>query len=205
MRKCRWSDHSRNDALVIQKESVWWFKNILSQVSEHIWWCNLLYMTLPWHEWLISRRSLPSVKDFRWTCRIPNSFNSQSDPALNGRHQDHEGFKNRFVKVGMKKKHQKSMMFIGKSMKIQFIGFLLCVVLCPWKNVVQVVTNLEVIRPNDEAIDMRDGRISNGLPCQEEIQRWMVAKSCTSWKWWFIQLFIGFQPSKVMQDFFHLQ
>ena len=32
--------------------------------------------------------------------------------------------------------------------------------------------------------------------------RWMVAKSCTSWKRCFIPLFIGFQPSKVVQDFF---
>ena len=30
-------------------------------------------------------------------------------------------------------------------------------------------------------------------------------KSCTSWKRWFIPLFIGFQPSKVVQDFFHPQ
>ena len=30
---------------------------------------------------------------------------------------------------------------------------------------------------------------------------WMVAKSCTSWKRWFIPLFIGFQPSGEVQDF----
>ena len=30
-------------------------------------------------------------------------------------------------------------------------------------------------------------------------------KSCTSWKRWFIPFFLGFQPSQLMQDFFHPQ
>ena len=37
--------------------------------------------------------------------------------------------------------------------------------------------------------------------CATVFIRWMVAKSCTDR--WFIPLFIGVRPSKVVQDFFH--
>ena len=39
--------------------------------------------------------------------------------------------------------------------------------------------------------------------CATVFIRWMVAKSCTDR--WFIPLFIGVRPSKVVQDFFHPQ
>ena len=39
----------------------------------------------------------------------------------------------------------------------------------------------------------------------QRVLRWMVAKSESPVYRWFIPLFIGFQPSKVVQDFFHQQ
>ena len=87
----------------------------------------------------------------------------------NGRHTLIIKDSYRFVKVGMKKTPKIHDVY----WKIQFIGFLMCCFMSLLFSSLWWPT----LRSSDQTmrlqIDTQDGRISNGLPCQEEIQRWM--------------------------------